>query len=209
MKPATSLIEIAKGLHRWSSFHAQWGIDFDSYALQTPQGVVLVDPIKPGTSVLKKIAALGEPVGIYLTNAHHDRAADWFRKNYQIQIYAHEKAQPDCDTKIDVLVLDGEKLPGGLKAIYLPGATPGGVALYTRMNGGILMLGDSILNHRDKGLTFLSDQYCEDGRLARRSLQKLLDLSFKIVTFAHGAPVTENAKKRIAALLRKPHEKGE
>jgi glyoxylase-like metal-dependent hydrolase (beta-lactamase superfamily II) len=203
MKPATRLKEIAKGLYCWSSFHDQWKIDFNSYALQSAKGVVFVDPIKPTASLLKNLEALGEPAGIYLTNAHHDRAAHWFRKRYQIQIYAHEKAQADCDTKIDVPVLDGEKLPGGLKAIHLPGATPGGVAFYSKMNGGTLMLGDSILNHREKGLMLLPDQYCEDGRLAKQSLNKVLDLRFKIVTFAHGDPICQNAKKQIAAILKK------
>src|SRR5881409_1831387 len=113
MKPAVDLREISGDLSCWSSFHTQWEIDFDSYALKTSDGVVFVDPMKPTSSLTEKLEALGEPIAVLLTNSHHERDADWFRKRYEIQVYAHEQAPHDCDTKIDVLVLDGEKLPGG------------------------------------------------------------------------------------------------
>jgi glyoxylase-like metal-dependent hydrolase (beta-lactamase superfamily II) len=201
MKPATRLIQFADGLYGWSSFHAQWKIDFHSYAVKTPDGVALVDPMKPGPSVLKKLDALGTPVGVFLTNAHHDRDADWFRKHYGIQVYAHEKARSDCDTKIDVLALDGEKLPGGLKVVPLPGSTPGGIAFYLKQAGGIVMLGDSLLHVRGKGLSLLPEQYLENIRQTRQSLKTLLNLTFKILTFAHGAPLTENAKRQLYDFL--------
>jgi hypothetical protein len=204
MEPATRLKEIARNLYGWSSFHTQWKIDFDSYAIKTPDGIVLVDPLKPTPAVLKKLEALGEFLGIYLTNAHHDRDADWFRKQYGIQVYAHEKAKSDCDTKIDVLVMDGEKLPGGVRAVHLPGSSASEMALFVKVAGGVVLLGDALLNQRDKGLALLPDQYMEDHKQAVVSLRKLLDLDFKIATFAHGDPVTADAKKRIAAFLKKP-----
>src|ERR1041384_7011945 len=123
MKPARELQEISKGLFNWSSFHEQWKVDFHSYAVRTADGVVFIDPMTPESSVMKKLDALGEPLAIVLTNAHHERDSDWFRKHYGVQLYAHEKAKSDCDTKIDVLVMDGEKLLGGVRAIYLPGVT--------------------------------------------------------------------------------------
>ncbi len=202
MKPAVRLNEIVKQLYGWSSFHAQWKVDFDSYALNTPDGVVFVDPLKPGPAVVKKLDALGEPVAILLTNAHHDREADWFRKRYQVQIYAHEKAKSDCETKIDILVMDGEKLPGGIKAIHMPGSSASETAFYFKP-GGIVFVGDTLLNQSGKGLSILSEQYCEDRKQARQSLTKLLDLNFKTLTFAHGDPLVDNAKARLASFLRK------
>ena len=204
MKPAIQLAQYANGLYGWSGFHAQWKIDFNSYAVKTPDGVALIDPMKPGPSVLRKLDTLGTPIGIFLTTAHHDRDADWFRKHYGIQIYAHEKAQSDCDTKIDVLALDGEELPGGLKVVPLPGASPGSVAFHLKLAGGIVMVGDSILHLRGKGLSLLPAQYLENIRQTRQSLKTLLDLTFKILTFAHGAPLTEDAKRQLGDFLKKP-----
>lgn len=204
MEPATRIQEVTSNLHGWSCFHEQWKIDFDSYALKTPEGVVFVDPMKPAPSVIKQLEALGEPISIYLTNAHHDRDADWFRKRYEIQIYAHEKAKSDCDTKLDVLVLDGEKLPGGLKAIHLPGSTASELALYTKQSGGIVLIGDALLNHPAKGVSLLPEPYIEDRKVALQSLKKLLDLNFKTATFAHGDPLVDGAKRQIAKCLKNP-----
>jgi glyoxylase-like metal-dependent hydrolase (beta-lactamase superfamily II) len=204
MKPATHLQEIIKNLYSWSGFHTQWKTDFDSYAVKTPEGIVFVDPMKPAPAIIEKLEALGEPIGVFLTNAHHDRDSDWFRKQYGIQIYAHEKAQSDCDTKIDVLVMDGERLPGGLKVIHLPGSAASEIALYSKIGGGIVMIGDALLNLPTKGLALLPDPYIEDRKQALQSLRKLADLDFKVVTFAHGDPLVDNARKRIISFLKKP-----
>ncbi len=203
MNPATKLNEVAPSLFGWSTFQTQWKVDFNSYVLCTPEGLLLIDPTMPAPPVLTKLEALGEPLAIVLTNAHHDRDADAFRKLYGVQIYANEKAQSDCDTKIDVLTVDGEKLPGGLKTIFLTGVTTGEMALFTKNNGGILLIGDALLNPPGKRLQLLPAQFIEDKKQARVSLLKLLDFNFKIATFGHGEPLTKNAKKAIAAFLRK------
>jgi hypothetical protein len=187
----------------WSGMHAQWGVQFDSYALQTPDGVVIVDPIQPPPSVIKQIEQLGEPIAIVLTNANHDRDADWFRKRYAIQIYAHEKAPTDCDAKIDVLIVDNEKLPGQLVAVHLPGAGIGEIALHSKLDGGTLVIGDILLNPAGKGISLLPDDYLEDQKLALKSLTRLHDLKFNNATFAHGAPITGNADEQILSFLKK------
>jgi hypothetical protein len=202
MKLATKLNRIIDDLYGWNGFHTEWGINFDSYALRTPAGVVFVDPLKPTALVVKKLDRLGEPVAILLTNANHDRDADWFRKRYGVQIYAHEKAQGDCDTNLDVLVLDDEQLPGDIQAIYLDGVSAGCVAFHSRQAGGILMIGDAVLNLPTKGLALLPDQYLDNRKLALRSLQKLAHFDFRVVTFAHGNPLMEDAKKQISVFLK-------
>ena len=201
---------VSRNLYGWASFHPQWKVDFNSYALKTAEGVVFIDPLKPGPDIIKKLEALGEPIGILLTNAHHDRDADWFRKQYEIQIYAHEKSKADCDTTIDILLMDGERLPGGVKAVHMPGSSAGETAFYARPGGGIVLLGDTLMNQGDKGLTLLPEPYIEDKQQAVKSLQKLLDLNFKIITFAHGDPIVQSARNEIVKFLKKlkriPHE---
>ena len=204
MKPATKLKSVVKGLYRWTGLHTEWKITFDSYALVTPEGVVLIDPMKPTRAALKSLDALGDPIGVFLTNANHDRDAHWFRKEHEIQVYAQEKATADCDSKIDVLVMDGEKLPGGLRAIHIPGICSSETAFYTKQSGGILILGDAVLNPPRQGLSLLPDEYCDDRRQARASLKKLVNLNFKTVTFAHGEPLTDGAKRKLINFIKKP-----
>jgi glyoxylase-like metal-dependent hydrolase (beta-lactamase superfamily II) len=204
MKPATQLTQITRVLYGWASFHTQWKVDFNSYALKTAEGVVFIDPVQPDPELAKKLEALGEPLAVILTNAHHDRAADWFRKRYSVQIYAHEKAQSDCDTKIDMRAVSGEILPGKLKTIFLTGVTTSEMALFTKQSGGIVFIGDALLNAAGEGLHLLADQFIEDKKQARASLQKLLEYNFKIVTFAHGDPIVKDAKKALTSFLKKP-----
>ncbi len=197
IKPATKLIQHLPSLFGWSSFHAEWKVDFNSYALRTANGVALIDPLKPAAAGLAALEQLGPFRGVYLTNANHDRDADWFRRQYQVQVYAHEKAVPDCDTKIDVPVLDGENLPGGLQAIHIPGSGAGEIALHTAIENGILLLGDAVL----------PDQYCADPDQAIRSLRRLLDLAFDAVTFAHGTPIIGDAGHQLTAFIKKTSKK--
>ena len=206
LKPATELRAVTRKLHGWASFHPQWKIDFNSYALRTSEGVVFVDPLKPDTEVIKKLEALCEPIGILLTNAYHNRDADWFRKQYEILVYAHEKAKADCETNIDVLLMDGERLPGGVKAVHLPGSSEGETAYYAKTGGGIVLMGDTLLNQSGKGLRLLPDAYIEDKEQILKSLQKLLELDFKIATFAHGDPIVKEAQKAIARFVKKPRK---
>ncbi|NQU10872.1 hypothetical protein HQ590_08785 [bacterium] len=203
MKPAARLERVTPHLYRWSSLHPQWKITFSSFALVTPDGVALVDPIKPSPAALKKIQALGRPLGIFLTSANHDRDADWFRRQFAVQIYAHEKARSGCDTKLDVLVLDNEKLPGGLRVVALPGAGAGEIGLVSKLDGGLVILGDLLFNPQEGGLAFLPEQYCEDGKQTRRSARRLLDLNFRTLVVSHGEPLTTNAKRQVAAFLKR------
>jgi glyoxylase-like metal-dependent hydrolase (beta-lactamase superfamily II) len=206
LRPATELRTVTRNLYGWASFHPQWKTDFNSYALKTSEGVVFIDPLRPDPAVVEKLKALGEPIGILLTSAHHDRASDWFRKQYEIQVYAHEKATADCETKIDVPLMDGERLPGGVKAVYLPGSSAGETAYFAKASGGIVLMGDSLLNQGERGLTLLPDAYIEDKRQLLKSLQKLLELNFKIATFAHGEPIVRDAREAIARFVKKPRK---
>lgn len=202
MRPAAKLTAITATLHGWAAFQTEWKVFFNSYAYQSPDGVVLIDPTQPAPAALKQLEALGELFAIILTNAHHCRDADWFRKHYEVQIYAHANAAVDCDTKIDVPVVDGEKLPGGFTAIFLPGVSSSELAVFAP--GGVMSIGDAILNTPGKGLELLSDQFIANKKLARQSLQKLLEFDFHVLTFGHGEPLAANGKKALANFL-KPH----
>ena len=78
------------------------------------------------------------------------------------------------------------------------------MAYYAKTSGGIVLMGDTLVNQGGKGLTLLPDAYIEDKKQMLKSLQKLLELDFKIATFAHGDPIVQDAKKAIARFVKKP-----
>ena len=46
-----SMLEITPGLRRWTAFHDHWEEDVGSLAVQTSDGLVLIDPIDPPSEV--------------------------------------------------------------------------------------------------------------------------------------------------------------
>ena len=46
-----SMLEITPGLRRWTAFHDHWEEDVGSLAVQTSDGLVLIDPIEPPSEV--------------------------------------------------------------------------------------------------------------------------------------------------------------
>ena len=59
--------EIAPGLGRWTSWHEHWEEDVGSVAVDTPDGLVLIDPLEPPPE-------LGLPAHVLVTVYWHARA---------------------------------------------------------------------------------------------------------------------------------------
>ncbi len=137
---------------------------------------------------------------IFLTSANHERAAADYKKKTGLPVYAHDGARGEFSMEIDRWIQDREEL-FGLTAIHLPGFAPGEIALYTPDAGGMIMMGDALINLQSTGFTLLPDKYCDDPKLARKSLQKLLQFSFEVMTFAHGLPIISGAKRELEQLL--------
>jgi len=126
--------------------------------------------------------------------------AEWFRGRYGIKIHVHRDAVPGIEIQADEFFCDGAVLPGGLTAAHLPGTCPSETAFHTAAQGGIVLLGDALMN-TSQGLIFLPDDYCKDPRRNRESVRRLLGLTFETLTFAHGNPIVKAAKAKVQALF--------
>ena len=163
---------------------------------------MLIDPVPLSMAALNRIVGHSSRAFVLLTSANHERAAGSLRENMRVPIWAHQAAKPDLEVHVDDFFEDNEKLPSGLTAIHLPGCTPGETAFYTPKNGGIVFMGDALVNlDPEIGMAFLPDKYSRDPKQSRDSLRKLLKLDFQIMTFAHGQPIVRDARKRLADLL--------
>lgn len=200
MKPATNLREFLPNLWCWSAYHEGWKVDFNSCAWKGEDELVLVDPVRLDDANLAKLEKIAPPAAILLTNQNHERDAEWFRDRYGIKIHAHRDAVPGIEITPDEFFCDGTALPGGLKAVHLPGVSLSETAFYAETGQGIVILGDALLNEGGKGLRFLPDQYCKDPQQNRLSLRRLLQLQFETITFAHGDPISPGARQKMAQL---------
>ena len=186
----------------WELYVSELKATLSSAAYREEPEVVLIDPVALTMSAMNKIVGHSSRAFVLLTGANHERAAGALRENMRIPIWAHRAAKPDLQVHADDFFEDGEQLPTGLTAIHLPGSTPGETAFYTPKNGGMVFMGDALVNTDPEcGLAFLPDNYSQNPKQSRESLRKLLKLNFEIMTFAHGQPIVRDAKKRLTALL--------
>ena len=184
----TALRLVREGLWHWQAYEPAVKCDLSACAVQTVDGVILVDPFP-----FEEPLPFGKPAAIFLTSANHARAAETLRRQYKIPVFAPPAAAHELE-----LATDGEPTLGGVKVIAMDGAGPGEVAY---LFGRVLCLGDAVIHLADFGFGLLPDKYCADAGKLRDSLRKLLSLDFDILTFAHGAPIVENARQRLSTLL--------
>ena len=95
-------------------------------------------------------------------------------------------------TEIEHEALDGETLPGGLKAIHVPGHCAGQVAFLWPEHGGVLIAADAAANVFGLALSPLYEDVAE----GRRSLVKLAALEFEVACFGHGKAIQSGASRR-------------
>ena len=187
-------------LYHWSFFAPNLKCEIGCTALKLSGGLVVIDPVPLTEPAWEELLAIAPLRAILLTSGNHVRDAVSLRKLHPVPVVTAPDTRHDItELKPDVILLPNEMLYG-IMAIPIPGATPGETAFHA--NTGVVVLGDAVINtNLETGLEFLPDKYCFDAEQNRASLNKLLSLDFHTLTFAHGAPVTSNAKEKLAALL--------
>jgi glyoxylase-like metal-dependent hydrolase (beta-lactamase superfamily II) len=108
-----------------------------------------------------------------------------------MRFLAPTKVEPAA---IEHEIQDGDILPGGLRAIHVPGHCAGQLAFLWPEHGGVLIAADVAGNVF--GLK-LSPVY-EDLELGRQSLSKLSALDFEVACFGHGKVIQSGASRRFA-----------
>jgi len=182
----------------WSAYAPAVKCDLSCAAYRSAEGWVLIDPIALSPEGWAEAFGEEKPVAVFLTNGNHDRAAEAYRKQWKIPVYAAPEAAEELELRPDFLFGETEELHG-LKVIPIPGATRGETAFLSPEGG--LFLGDAVINLESHGLALLPKKYCWNEAESLSSLKKLLDYEFSIVSFAHGIPLRTQAKERLRALL--------
>ncbi|HEV3408490.1 MAG TPA: MBL fold metallo-hydrolase [Gaiellaceae bacterium] len=194
---AASVEEVAPGVWHWLVPDDRIGAWSAGHAVASEAGTVLVDPVPLSPEAL---ARLGEVTAVCLTAGTHQRSAWRYRRELGARVYAPALSRL-IDEEPDERYGEGDVLPGGLTAVFTPGAGTTQHTFVLERDGGIAFVADLVTNYPGRGLAFVPERHLHDPEEMRRSVRKLLGLPFALLCLAHGAPVRDDPKAAIAALL--------
>jgi glyoxylase-like metal-dependent hydrolase (beta-lactamase superfamily II) len=194
--------EIAPGLWHWTGRHPGIGSDVSSYFLE--ETGTLIDPITPPEG-LDWFRGGHEPSGIALTNRHHDRDCLAFCTAFAIgPVQVPETGLHEFEGK-DLEVsgyAPGEEIIPGILVHEVDAISPDDMALELR-SAGALAVADSLVHYGR--VRFVSDNLMDDPPATKRGLvaafERLLDVDFDTLLFAHGEPIVGTGKQALRAFL--------
>jgi hypothetical protein len=197
---------------------------FDSYALRTRDGWVLIDPEEPAADVMTHLERLiGErPVATVLTSDGHERSAYDARERWGTPVWGPIPVESERGTGYDGApdhhFEEPATLPGGLRPIRVAGLWGGDHALmWVSPTGERVLFSGDIVNgqvqldlaradhfRRPHALNFGSRPgYAErhpDRAALRASLDRLLREDFDLLCGAHATPFRDSPKAALARL---------
>ena len=190
-----SVIEVARGLRRWTAWHDHWEEDVGSLAVDTADGLVLIDPIEPPPE-------LRRPAHVLITVYWHGRDAG----KLEAQRWAPSRSvRPLANRGIEADSA-AEGLPGGIRAFQTARAAE---VVYWLPEQQALVAGDVLLGAgakpraTDEPLRLCPERWlgkATHGDL-RTSLRPLLDLPVEHVLVSHGAPVVGGGRAALERVL--------
>lgn len=191
--------EIAPGLRRWTAWHDEWEENVGSLAVETRDGLVLIDPLGPPRD-------LREPEHVLVTVFWHGRETKELGAKH---VWASTRsARPLRNRGVDVTdpFRAGEELPGGIHALQTARVAE---VVYWLPEHRAVAVGDVLLGAGAKPhATADALRLCPERWLGqashddlRKSLRPLLELPVERVLVSHGAPVLTEGKRALAGVL--------
>ena len=191
-----ALVEVAPGLRRWTAWHEEWQEEVGSLAVDTDDGLVLIDPLDPPRG-------LRRPAHVLLTVFFHARSTN------APQVWAHPRAGRSLANRgIELTdpIGPGAVLPGGIQAFET--ARSGEVAYWlprqrTVAVGDVLLGAGAKPRATDDPLRLCPERWL--GKAThddlRGSLAPLLELPVSRVLVSHGTPVVRGGRRALATVL--------
>jgi glyoxylase-like metal-dependent hydrolase (beta-lactamase superfamily II) len=190
------LTEIAPGLRRWTTWHEEWKEDVGCLAVDTDDGLVLIDPLDPPRG-------LGRPDHALVTVFFHARSTK------ARQVWAHERLVRRLASRgveVNRPFTVGDPLPGGIQAFQT--ARKDEVAYWLPRQKAVVV-GDVLLGAgakpraTDDPLRLCPQRWLSGPSHAdlRESLAPLLELPVVRVLPSHGKPVLRGGGRALATVL--------
>ena len=183
-------------------------------AVTGDDALVLVDPFNLPADETQTLETLGTPTHIVITADSHERDAAAYRQRYSAQVLAHRELAPKLELQPDQTFETGDGLPGGLRAVGIPGTRPGETAVLVPDGDGTLILGDTLMNisASDRGFLMrllgfplglgkMPKMAIKNAKQAHQSYLALLELDFDALVVSHGEPILSGAKEQLRRVL--------
>ena len=191
--------QLAPGLRRWTAWHEHWEEEVGAVAVDTADGLVLIDPIEPPEE-------LRGPAHVLFTVYWHARDGANLGAG---RIWAGARSvKPLANRGITVTdVADPQaELPGGIRTFQTPRASE---VVYWLPEQQAVVAGDVLLGAgakpraTDDPLRLCPERWLGKGTHAdlRESLRPLLDLPVEHVLPSHGKPVVGGGRRALELLL--------
>jgi glyoxylase-like metal-dependent hydrolase (beta-lactamase superfamily II) len=193
---AKSVVELLPGLFHYHIHDDRIDHRSDAFAVVAGGKATLIDPLPLDPPALGRLGPIG---AIVVAAEGHQRSAWHYQRELKAAVHAPREAA-GLEGTPDVTFQDGDRLPGGLRAVRLPGPGASHYALLSDRGPGLLLVTD-LLMHEKEGIVFLPDKYMDDPARARDSARRLLDLTWDALCFGHGEPILEGGKQALQALL--------
>ena len=181
---------VAPGLRRWTAWHEEWKQEVASLAVETSDGLVLIDPLDPPVE-------LRSPEHVLVTVFWHGRST---RDLDARHVWATSRSTQPLRNR-HVAVTDafraGDELPGGIQAFQTARASE---VVYWLPEQRAVVVGDVLLG---SPLRLCPERWL--GKAThddlRESLRPLLGLPVERVLVSHGEPVLSDGHASLAAVL--------
>jgi len=187
--------ELAPGLRRWTAWHDHWEEDVGSLAVDTVDGLVLIDPLAPPRE-------LGRPEHVLVTVYWHARATG----ELKARTWAPSRSLRPLANRGVHAADAASGLPGGIRAFQTARAAE---AVYWLPEHRAVVVGDVLLGAgakpraTDEPLRLCPERWL--GKAThddlRASLRPLLELPVERVLVSHGEPVLADGKAALARVL--------
>ena len=189
-------------LWTWSTFSPEKGLEFNGCLLAGSEGTVLVDPPRMEAADRERLAGESGPFHILLTNKDHLRESPRYREELGARVWIHQADADLLGTSVDATFGDGERLPGGLRAIHVPdNKSPGETAFHLDRHGGVLVVGDALIGDPPGQLRVLPETKYADPRRMRQGLRVLLEPTYDVLLVGDGTSLPEGGREAIRRFL--------
>jgi glyoxylase-like metal-dependent hydrolase (beta-lactamase superfamily II) len=197
---ASDFAWLNEGVAFWQEYDPASRTDLSCSAHRIDDGLYLIDPIRLAPEATMALVEPALPHAILLTNGNHGRAARVYARQWNIPIFAPSHLERELGFTPDGELKPGEVYWNQLEIFDLSGASPGEVAIYRR-DLETLCFGDAFIHLPGFGFALLPERYCSNVKQLEIAIQRLRDIPVRLLTFAHGYPVTMKAQERLRELI--------
>jgi len=205
------VLQLGPGIWRWTAYHEEWRQEVGSVYYETPDGVVLVDPLVPGDeearfwkALDRDVLRVGGAVHVLVTVFWHTRSAREIVERYSARVWAPARGEKAiarrAGTVTDAFGPD-DPLPG--EVVALPTARANEV-VYWLPGERTLVPGDVLLGDGSGGLRLCPRSWLSERTtlaVLAESLRPLVGLPLERVLVSHGEPVLGDGRRAIEAAL--------